>query len=405
MTFKVVLKKSVVALLLLFVVGIGAYYALYPKDSSPRFKTVKVTRGDISAVVTATGTLSAVTTVTVGTQVSGTIKSIYVDYNSPVRQGQVIAQIDPETFIAQVNQARANLNLVKANLQKSEVTLMDAERTLSRYKMLLEKELISRSEYETALTNFESARAQVLASKAQVGQAEAALRVAEINLEHTKIVSPVNGVVVSRNVDVGQTVAASFQTPTLFTIAQDLTKMRVVSSVAEADIGMVKRGQPVEFTVDAYREHTFKGRVSEVRIAPITVQNVVTYEVIILVDNPEYKLKPGMTANVSIVVDSKGDVLKVPNAALRFKMPEALLQGSGQKKDSSRQRGTGTSAVWVLENERPRKVPVKIGISDGQFTEVVSGDIKEDDEVIVEHLSKKGSVGPQRPQQSGPRFF
>ncbi len=402
------MKKGLISIaLLLIVIGVVSYYAISKRDSGPKFRTVKAIKGDISATVTATGTLSAVTTVTVGSQVSGTIKAIYVDYNSPVRQGQIIAQIDPETFTAQVNQARANLNLAKANLQKSEVALLDAERNLARYKTLLEKELIARSEYDTAFTNFESAKAQVQASKAQVEQAKAALQVAEINLEHTKIVSPVNGVVVSRNVDVGQTVAASFQTPTLFSIAQDLTKMRVVSSVAEADIGMVKKGQPVEFTVDAHREHTFKGKVSEVRIAPITVQNVVTYEVIILVDNPEYKLKPGMTANVSIVVDSKEDVLKVPNAALRFKMPETLIQGAGQKKgpEGGRQRVAGTSAVWLLENGIPKRVPLKIGISDGQFTEVVSGDIKEGDELIVEHLSKKGTKGQQKPQQSGPRLF
>ncbi|MFQ3574589.1 MAG: efflux RND transporter periplasmic adaptor subunit [Thermodesulfovibrionales bacterium] len=371
------------------------------KDQTPQFKTEKVTKGSLSASVTATGTLSAVTTVTVGTQVSGTIKEIYVDYNSPVKKGQLIALIDPDTFQAQVNQARANLSLAKANLRKSEVSLEDAERNYKRYKALLEKELISKSEFDSTQTNLESSKAQVEASRAQVLQAEAALKVAEINLAHTRIISPVDGVVISRSVDVGQTVAASFQTPTLFSIAKDLTKMQVVSSIVEADIGMVRKGQAVEFTVDAYRESVFKGKVSEVRIAPITVQNVVTYEVIILVDNLEHKLKPGMTANVSIIVDSRDNVIKIPNSALRFKMPETL-----QQKDRPQQpqrKGPGAS-VWIIKDGKPTKVSLKTGITDGQFTELISGEIKEGDEVIVGAITK---TSPSQRQQGsvGPRLF
>lgn len=399
-------KKGLIKIVILFVVvilvGVGLYVVLIDKDKSPQFKTEKVTKGSISASVTATGTLSAVTTVAVGTQVSGTIKEIYVDYNSPVKKGQLIALIDPDTFQAQVNQARANLNLARANLIKAEVSLQDAERNFKRYKLLIEKELIARSEFDTAQTTLDSAKAQVEASRAQVNQAEASLNVAEINLTHTRIISPVDGVVISRNVDVGQTVAASFQTPTLFSIAKDLTKMQVVSSIVEADIGMVKKGQSVEFTVDAYREHVFKGKISEVRIAPITVQNVVTYEVIILVDNQEHKLKPGMTANVSIIVDSKDDVLKIPNSALRFRMPEAGQQQKAQPQKE--QRGKSGTSVWVIKDGKPKRTGIKIGISDGQYTEVVSGDIKEGDEVITDAITRSSSQ--QRQQSTAPpRLF
>lgn len=408
-------KKVLIVLVCLSVLAVVASFVLKNREPSPQFKTERVLRGQISQSVTASGTLSPVTTVIVGTQVSGTIKEIYVDFNSPVKKGQLIALIDPEQFQAQLNQAKANLSQAKANLLRSQVSLSDAERNYQRYKTLMEKELIARSDFDTALTNYESAKAQVELAKAQVSQAEATLRVAEINLAHTRIVSPVNGVVVSRNVDVGQTVAASFQTPTLFSIAQDLTKMKVVSSVVEADIGMVKEGQEVEFTVDAYREHTFKGKVSEVRIAPITVQNVVTYEVIILVDNPEHKLKPGMTANVSIIVASKQDVLKVPNTALRFRMPEGVVKDEspqvrqqGQRDAKGKRPEPGQATVWLLKDGKPKRVTFKTGLSDGQFTEVISEELSEGDEVIVQYISKKKTDGPQRPtrpQQSGPRMF
>ncbi len=213
---------------------------------------------------------------------------------------------------------------------------------------------------------------------------------AETNLRYAKIVSPVNGIVVSRNVDVGQTVAASFQTPTLFNIAQDLTKMQIDSSVVEADIGKINVGQPVEFTVDAYPEITFEGKVSEIRNAPIVVQNVVTYDVVVKVDNPELKLKPGMTANVSIIVSSKKDVLMIPNAALRFR-PSEMRKGAVEK-------GSG---VWILEEGKPKRVKVSTGISDGSFTELVQGDIKEGQEVIVESLEK----AKNQTRQTGPRMF
>ncbi len=316
------MKKILIGGVILIVIAVAGFFLFRGKGNEPKFRFDKVARGDIEMAVTATGTVNPVTTVLVGTQVSGTIKNIYVDFNSPVKKGQLIARIDPALFEAQVNQARANLFSAKANLEKAEATLVDAKRTMDRNKELFSKNLVARSDLDTAETNYETAKASVSAAKSQVAQSEAALSSAETNLYYTKIISPVDGIVVSRNVDVGQTVAASFQTPTLFSIAQDLTKMQIDTNVAEADIGKVKVGQDVEFTVDAYSDITFKGKVLQVRNAPITVQNVVTYDVVIQVGNPEFKLKPGMTANVSIIISIKKDVLKIPNAALRFKPAE-----------------------------------------------------------------------------------
>lgn len=389
------MKKILIGIVIVVVLGMVAFIIFRSKESELRFRTEKVTRGDIEATVTATGTVNAVTTVLVGTQVSGTIKHLYVDFNSPVKNGQLIAQIDPAIFEAQVEQARANLFSAKANVDKAEAALLDARRTMDRNRELFSRNLIARSELDTSETNYEAARAQVSATKAQVAQAEAALRYAETNLKYTRILSPVDGIVVSRNVDVGQTVAASFQTPTLFTIAQDLTKMQINTNVDEADIGKIKVGQYVEFTVDAYPDITFKGRVSQVRSAPITVQNVVTYDVVIKVDNPELKLKPGMTANVSIIVARKGGILRIPNAALRFRPPEA-----GKP---SEYKGPG---VWIIENRKPERIKVATGISNGNYTELVSSEIMEGQEVIVESLTKtKVQPGTGGFGTRGPRFF
>ncbi|MCX7822074.1 MAG: efflux RND transporter periplasmic adaptor subunit [Syntrophobacterales bacterium] len=343
------------------------------------FSTAKVTRGDIVKIVSATGTVNPVAMVLIGTQVSGTIKHIYVDFNSPVKKGEMIAEIDPSLFEAQVEQARANVLAARANLKKAEATLTDAGRTLERNKTLFGKDLIARSELEAAETNYQMALANVLAARAQLSQAEAALKSAETNLRYTRIISPVDGVVISRNVDVGQTVAASFQTPTLFTIARDLTKMQINTNVAEADIGKISVGQLVEFTVDAYPEEIFRGKVSQVRLAPINIQNVVTYDVVILVDNPDLKLKPGMTANVSIITAEKRGVLRIPNAALRVTLTRVAAEGQNKP--------TEGSGVWVLEKGKPKFATLKLGISDGIHTEVVSG-LEEGQEVIVETRSK-----------------
>ena len=385
------MKKTAIISAVIILLAVTGYILFRGKGNEPKFRTEKVTRGDIVMAVTSTGTVNPVTTVLVGTQVSGTIKEIYVDFNSPVKKGQLIARIDPALFEAQVNQARANLFSARANLEKAEATLVDAKRTMDRNKELFSKNLVARSELDTAETNHEIAKASVSAAKAQVAQTEAALSLAETNLYYTKIVSPVEGIVVSRNVDVGQTVAASFQTPTLFSIAQDLTKMQIDANVDESDIGNIKVGQDVEFIVDAYTDITFKGSVWQVRNAPITVQNVVTYDVVIKVDNPELKLKPGMTANVSIITAIKKDVLKIPNAALRFSPSEKGVQTPEKK-------GPG---IWILEKEQPMRIPVSTGISDGSYTELVSGEIREGQEVIIESLVKANTTTPSGP----PRMF
>ncbi len=400
------MKKIFIGIVVLVVIGIGVFFALRNKGNVPQYKTEKITKGDLTTVVTATGTMNAVTTVLVGTQVSGTIKTLYVDFNSHVKKGQMIAQIDPALFQAQVDQARANLVTAKANLAKAEVSVVDTQRTLERNRQLFSKNLIARSDLDTAETNYDSAVAQVNANKAQVKQAAAALSTAETNLAYTRILSPVDGIVVSRSVDVGQTVAASFQTPTLFNIAQDLTKMQIDTNIAEADVGRIKVGQDVDFTVDAYPDITFKGRVGQIRIAPITIQNVVTYDVVIVVDNQQLKLMPGMTANVSVIVDEKKDVLKVPNAALRFKPSDRAKGGQGDltKGGSAVKTKSGTSekgpAVWIVENEKPKRIRVNVGISDGSYTELVSGGLKEGQEVIVESLAK-----PKQQAPAGPRMF
>ena len=383
------MKRVVIISLIIAVLGIVAFITLRNSGDELRFRTEKVIRGDIEETVTATGTINAVTTVLVGTQVSGTIKNIYADFNSPVKKGQLIAEVDPTVFEALVEQAKANLLVAAANLEKSEAALVDTKRTMERSRELFSRSFIAQSELDTAETNYDSSKAQINAAKAQVAQAEAALKVAEINLRYTRILSPVDGIVVSRNVDVGQTVAASFQTPTLFSIAQDLTKMQINTNVDEADIGRIKTGQDVDFTVDAYPEAPFRGRVSQIRIAPIIVQNVVTYDVVIRVDNPELKLKPGMTANISIIIARKVDILKAPVAALRFRPSEtgkpAVFKGAG---------------VWIVENNIPRRIQVTTGINESKYTEIISGEIKEGEDVIVEFLSKtKNEKAPP------PRFF
>lgn len=393
------MKKIVIGLAAILVIAVAAFLIFKKKDNGLNFRTEKVTKGEIVETVTASGNVNAVTTVLVGTQVSGTIKNIYADFNSPVKKGQLIAQIDPATFAAQVDQSRANLFSAKANLEKAEATLIDAKRTFERNKILFSKDLIAKSELDTSETNYETAKAQINASKAQVAQAEASLKVAETNLRYTRIISPVDGIVVSRNVDVGQTVAASFQTPTLFTIAQDLTKMQIDTNVAEADIGKVKQGQDVEFGVDAYPGIIFKGQVSQVRNAPINVQNVITYDAVILVNNPELKLKPGMTANVSIIVVGKKDILRIPNAALRFTMPDKDKKNK-DKKAQQKTPGQKGAGVWALENGKPKRLAVSTGISDGTYTELLSGEIKEEQEVIVESLAK-----PKQKSGTTPRMF
>jgi len=388
-------KKIIIGAIIIAMIAVSVYLALKKNGDEQQFTTKKVSLGKIKSLVTATGTVNAVTTVLVGTQVSGTIKSLYVDFNSYVKKGQLLAQIDSATFEAQVQQARANLSVAQANVKKSEAALIDTRRQFSRNKELFARKLIAKMDLDTTETNELSAAAQLEASKAQVEQARAALQVSETSLQYTKIISPVDGMVISRNVDVGQTVAASFTTPTLFNIAQDLSKMQIYTSVDEADIGKIKKDQTVEFTVDAYPEKIFKGRVSVIRNAPITVQNVVTYDVIVLVPNPDKILKPGMTANVSIITDEKNNVLSVPNAALRFRPPEKANAAKTINQKSPERTGPDRKgpAVWRLENNKPKRISITLGISDGSNTEVASGELKAGDEVIVSAVETKNKAG------------
>lgn len=534
-------RKTLFFILLLVFAGaaFGYFYFFRNPESAVQYRTAKVERGSISAFVTANGTINPVITVLVGSQVSGTIQKLYADYNSRVKMGQLIAQIDPAIFQAQVSQAKAkvenaraallnaqadiasarsNIESSKANVIKAGVAVDDTKRNLNRSLELFSRNLISASDrdstqtaYDSAVAQLEAARATQKASeaqleaaqaklesaRAQIKQTEAELELAQVNLDHTRITAPVNGIVISRNVDVGQTVAASLQAPTLFTIAQDLTEMQVDTNVSEADIGRVAVGQETTFSVDAFPNLTFQGKVTDIRNAPVTVQNVVTYNVVIRVKNPELKLRPGMTANASILVARRDNVLRIPNAALRFRpdfarkettpsqkgpapaaapaptqsavSPEKILErlkaelkltpdqqtsiarilkdaqaeiqaarkagGAEEARAKAKELRAGnrikvrsvlteeqkkkydqmdqrpetsqaaapTFRVWApVPQGRPVPVEITTGISDGSYTEVASGGLKEGQEVIVEAVTgnNKGGSSSQAPQPS-----
>ncbi len=389
------MKKIVVGILVLAFLAAGATW-LYRSGNSkaPPFRTARVEQGDVTQSVSATGNLNAVTTVQVGSQVSGTIRKIFVDFNSPVKKGQPIAEIDTSLFQANVVQARGGLDSAKANLEKAKVTATNSLRTLRRNKELLKDGFVAQADVDSAQTDYDSSVSQITAAEAQVEQAKGALSVAETNLGYTTIYSPVNGTVVSRNVDVGQTVASSFQTPTLFTIAQDLTKMQIDTNVDEADIGNTKEGQAANFTVDAYPEKTFTGKVTQVRNSPIITQNVVTYDVVIAVDNKEMLLKPGMTANVSILTRTVKDTLKIPNAALRYRP-------AGKGKPEGKKEAAGPRVYIVGPDGTAQAVPVKLGITDGNFTQLVEGNLKAGDALITEEVRGKTSPAGGGPFGAG----
>jgi len=534
-------KKILFWLILIILIAAAALgYAYFFKDRglSIKYRNAKVGKGSISAFVTANGTINPVITVLVGSQVSGTIQKLYADYNSRVKKGELIAQIDPALFQAQVSQAKAkvenakatflngqadiatarsNVESSKANVIKAKVSVDDTKRNLDRSLELFRRNLVSASDRDTAQTAYDSAiaqleaaqaqlsaseaqldsaKAKLEAARAQIKQSEAELESAQVNLDHTRITAPVTGIVISRNVDMGQTVAASLQAPTLFTIAQDLTEMQVDTNVSEADIGRVAIGQESTFTVDAFPNLTFRGKVTDIRNAPVTVQNVVTYDVVILVKNPDLKLRPGMTANASILVARRDNVLKIPNAALRFRpefakkeaataqkgptpastpspstvsqeqileslkaelkltaeqqanisriLKESLAEIQAARKAGGpeeakakanelrtntrikirsllteeqkksydqmaqrRETAQGPSPLYKVWTPVPegRPVPVEIttGISDGSFTEIVSGDLKEGQEIILEATSgnSKGGTSSQPPTMRG----
>jgi len=465
---------------------LAGYYFWADSSSTPQYLTARVERGNLRNTVTATGALQAVTTVQVGSQASGTISALYADFNSTVKKGQVIAQLDPAQAKAQVEQAQANLQQARASLANAQAAVTDAQAKnlaakstvqnnqagvsgaeanvavlkaqqddalslLKQQEALLKSGVIAQRDYDVSMTAYKTAeakynqavaqlnqaklteqssstagvaqsqagveqsKAQVQQAAAQVQQAQAALSLAQVNLSHTTITSPIDGIVVSRDVHVGQTVAASLSAPTLFTIANDLTQMQVIANIDQADIGLVEQAKSVKFSVDAFPGKDFDGKIEQMRLNPVNVQNVVTYNVVIDVANPDQKLKPGMTANLTITIDERNNVLKVPNSALRFTPQRtdsgsgagAQGQGQGQGQGRRRQQGGDNAAcgnnaqsnfapasapvlpgqvrvVWVLgQNGKPERRRITVGLSDGSATEVVEGDLNEGDMVIT----------------------
>jgi HlyD family secretion protein len=427
-------KTMVTAVLLLAAAGAGyAYWRMGNGPKEPPYLTTPVAKANIRQVVSSTGTLQAVTTVLVGSQVSGTIAKLNVDFNSKVIKGQIVAELDQARFAARVEETRANVLAAQASFAKSKVALEDAERTLKRVKELKQRELVSQSELDAAQTAYDSARSQVNVTQAQVGQAQASMNQAQIDLGYTIIRSPVDGIVISRNIDVGQTVAASLSAPTLFTIANDLTKMEVHTNVDEADVGNISDGQDVSFTVDAHAQRRFRGKVNQVRNAPINVQGVVTYNSVVRINNKELLLKPGMTANVQFLVAQKEDALAIPNVALRFRPPEEkneaqvlLRQEQGRvggriaQRRTSRGGGSGVVGgegrrvrqvkVYVLKDGQAQPVDVQVGITDGSKTEIIAG-LNENDPVIIGMSTaatapaQGGVVNPFQPHVPGPGGF
>ncbi|HYL75879.1 MAG TPA: efflux RND transporter periplasmic adaptor subunit [Bryobacteraceae bacterium] len=454
---KIFNKKSMVGgVVVLALGGAGLWYYLGGKNQA-LYQTATIDKGTVRASISATGSCNAVVTVQVGSQVSGNIKALYADFNTKVKKGQLVAEIDPQVFQARVDQTKASLDSANASvvsaraqeakaeadissaraaaanqnaaISKAKAAAQDASRKLAARKSLFQQGIISKEDMDTAQSTYDQAvaeqqaaaaqldaanhqiqaaqatsdvaKTQLSSAQSQVKQAQASLEQAQLDLDHTRIIAPVDGTVIARHMDVGQTVAASFQAPTIFEVAQDLTKMQVDTNVDEADVGQVKLNQPVKFTVDAYPGTTFPGSVTQIRQAPINVQNVITYDIVVAVSNPDLKLFPGMTANVKILTNQVDDVIKIPNAALRFKpadvKPETTVRAAGRRQDAG-------ASVWILGTDgKPQQVKVKLGITDGFFTAVESGDLKQGEQVITGSLVKNASTpAPRGPQ--GPRF-
>ena len=390
------------------------------RGATESYRTDAVTRGPITEIVSATGDVSAIVTVNVGSQVSGTISKLYVDFNSQVKKNQPLADLDPRLFRAALDRAQAGLASAQADVEKAQAQLNDAVRVERRTKELVEQKLVSQQDVDSAAANREQMAASLSSAKAKVLQARADRDQAATNLAFARITSPIDGIVVSRAVDVGQTVAASFQTPTLFTIANDLTKMQVLAHIDEADVGKVRESQEARFTVDAYPGEEFSGTIREVRQAPNTIQNVVTYDAAIAADNPERKLRQGMTAAVKVLTSQKDDVLRISNAALRWKPENAPAPAQQQQQQGGQQPGAGRdrtmartdrraaaangarssegkpARVYKLVDGKPVPADVRIGISDGQRTEVVSG-LSEGDQVVLADASASSHRGNRGP--------
>jgi len=488
---KKILKWKWFYIFLVIIIGGGYWFYSYynSKNKKQTFRTMKIDQGDIAETVTATGNLQAVIQIDVGSQVSGIIQNIYVDFNSQVKKGQLIALIDPSVYqdqvtqargnydsaIADVNNAVANLASVKADLVNLQSAILTAKanankaktvednylRTYKRYQQLREKDLVSQSDLDGAQTDYDSAVAsrsaadaqvasaeaqletgkakitsaetQIVSAKASVSRTKAALNQANLNLSYTRIIAPVNGTVIAKNVEVGQTVNASFSAPSLFIIAEDLTQMQVIASIDEADVGKVREDQKVNFTVDAYSDKIFHGIVNQIRSQSSTAQNVITYPGVVNVSNPDLELRPGMTANISFIVSERPGVLRLPNAALRFKMDDdskspsttnnnRSFQGQGQSQGGPGQggqsQGQGRNPEWkkkkaegfkhtkvyVLGPDKKTAIPTDCmtGITDGSFTEVFSSKLKAGDEVIVGYSTPDATTAAKSPLNSNP---
>jgi HlyD family secretion protein len=452
-------SRRVVWILVLLAVCLVAFLALRSRRDAARYATVAIDRGDVVDLVGATGVLQAVITVQVGSQVSGTIQHLYADFNSTVKKDQVVARLEQSLFLARLNQAKANLASARAQVERSQAAIDDAKQKYDRSKELAAKDLVPPSDLESARATYEGAVAQNTADKAAVKQAGAALNQAQVDLDHTVITAPVDGVVLARNVDVGQTVAASFQAPVLFVIANDLSRMEVNASIDEADIGRVRVGQDVTFSVDAFPDETFKGRVEQVRLQPVTNQNVVTYNTIITVDNADLRLMPGMTATVSVIVRHRPNVVRVPTVALRFRPegfeerrpgagqagpgggngaagggpraraggaaggargtrpgggtrpPASAAEGANRGGDAQATQGRPGLVFVIGPDGRPKANPVRLGISDGRFVEVLES-LDEGARVITgieepgrgrPSVSASPSANPFQPQRFQPR--
>ena len=380
-------KYIIIGIPCLIAIIIASFYSLGNKGAI-QYRTVKIDKGAISKYVTATGTINPVRTVLIGSQVTGLISQLYVDFNSVVRVGQVVAQIDPVPFEHQVKKAEAALATAIASLEKAKVNSKNNRKNYLRSKKLFAKKVISINDLDAARTTYEAGLADEKLADSQILQAKAALEIAKTDLKHTVIVSPLDGIVISRDVDVGQTVVSSFQTPTLFHIAEDLVHMQVNTNVDEADIGMVKVGQDAKFTVDSFPDDVFEGKVVEIRMSPVIFQNVVTYNTLINVDNTSLKLKPGMTANTSILVARVEHALRVPNSALRY-TPSEMLQSEADKRALAERKFAkkSSSHIWILDSGELKQIAVKLGIGDDTFTEILEGEVKEGQEAVTGEIT------------------
>jgi HlyD family secretion protein len=424
-------RKRIIVTFVLLLVAAGTGYGFWRltnADGEPPYITVPVRRGNVTQVVSSTGTLQAVITVQVGSQVSGTIEKLLADFNSKVRAGQIVAQLNQDKFRATVDQARANVLAAESNLAKAKVAVADARRTLNRNLELKKRDIMAQSELDASQTAYDAALAQQHVNEAQTKQAQASLSQAMVDLNNTVIRSPVDGIVISRSVDVGQTVAASLQAPTLFTIANDLAKMEVHTNVDEADVGNVWHGQDVSFSVDAFPGRRFRGKVYQVRNAPMNVQGVITYDAVVRIDNQDLILRPGMTANVQFLVSRKENVVVIPNMAMRFKPPgqneEArdllrqeklrIAKPVGTRRTSRAAgvgggvgaRGNRRATIYLLKDGKSQPVEVQLGITDGTRSEVLGDDIIENDAIIIGMSSAAGAgqsgiANPFQPQRSG----